>query len=130
MSERIGVTILGSTGSIGVSTLDVLQRHADRFRVVALTATGMLRRCFSSVWLHESLYAVMADLWRPRLRDRLQRWGDRSRCWRAWPGLERVAALPETDYVMAAIVGAAGLVADTGGGARASGCCWPIRKRW
>jgi hypothetical protein len=38
MSERIGVAILGSTGSIGVSTLDVLQRHADRFRVVALTA--------------------------------------------------------------------------------------------
>ncbi|HRZ53721.1 MAG TPA: hypothetical protein P5284_11195, partial [Candidatus Contendobacter sp.] len=38
MSARIGVAILGSTGSIGVSTLDVLSRHADRFRVVALTA--------------------------------------------------------------------------------------------
>ena len=34
----IGVTVLGATGSIGVSTLDVLARHADRFRVVALTA--------------------------------------------------------------------------------------------
>jgi 1-deoxy-D-xylulose-5-phosphate reductoisomerase len=38
MNTRIGVTILGSTGSIGVSTLDVLQRHADRFQVMALTA--------------------------------------------------------------------------------------------
>ena len=38
MSEPIGVVILGSTGSIGVNTLDVLARHPDRFRVVALTA--------------------------------------------------------------------------------------------
>jgi hypothetical protein len=49
MSGRIGVTILGSTGSIGVSTLDVLQRHADRFRVVALTANrdveGLFQQC-------------------------------------------------------------------------------------
>ena len=38
MSEQVGVAILGSTGSIGVSTLDVLRHHTDRFRVVALTA--------------------------------------------------------------------------------------------
>ena len=61
MSARIGVTILGSTGSIGVSTLDVLQRHADRFRVVALTADrdveGLLQQCLT----HEPSVAVMAD---------------------------------------------------------------------
>ena len=49
MNEPIGVTILGSTGSIGVNTLDVLQRHPDRFRVVALTAhqdvETLLRQC-------------------------------------------------------------------------------------
>ena len=51
MSERIGVTILGSTGSIGVNTLDVLRRHPDRFRVVALTAhqdvETLLQQCLS-----------------------------------------------------------------------------------
>jgi len=73
MSARIGVAILGSTGSIGVSTLDVLSRHADRFRVVALTAhrdvEGLFQQCLS----HEPEYAVMAD---PnaaeQLRNRLQ----------------------------------------------------------
>ena len=73
MNGRIGVTILGSTGSIGVSTLDVLHRHSDRFRVVALTARqdveGLYRQCLS----HAPDYAVMAD---PdaaeRLRERLR----------------------------------------------------------
>jgi 1-deoxy-D-xylulose-5-phosphate reductoisomerase len=73
MSERIGVAILGSTGSIGVSTLDVLQRHADRFRVIALTAHRDVEALFQQCLLHEPTYAVMAD---PDsagvLRDRLQ----------------------------------------------------------
>ncbi|MDS4059516.1 MAG: 1-deoxy-D-xylulose-5-phosphate reductoisomerase, partial [Candidatus Contendobacter sp.] len=51
MNARVGVTILGSTGSIGVSTLDVLRRHADRFRVLALTAhrdvEGLFQQCLS-----------------------------------------------------------------------------------
>ncbi|HZA29320.1 MAG TPA: 1-deoxy-D-xylulose-5-phosphate reductoisomerase, partial [Gammaproteobacteria bacterium] len=57
----IGVTVLGSTGTIGVSTLDVIARHRDRFRVTALTANGdvegLAEQCRR--WLPR--YAVMAD---------------------------------------------------------------------
>jgi 1-deoxy-D-xylulose-5-phosphate reductoisomerase len=111
MSERIGVAILGSTGSIGVSTLDVLQRHPDRFRVVALTAHRDVEALFQQCLIHEPDYAVMAD---PdsatRLRDRLQAAGRPIEVLAGVTGLERVAALPEVGYVMAAIVGAAGLL--------------------
>ena len=111
MNARIGVAILGSTGSIGVSTLDVLRRHADQFRVVALTAhrdvEGLFQQCLS----HEPEYAVMAD---PdaaeQLRGRLQSAGRPVEVLAGAAGLERVAALPEVGYVMATIVGAAGLL--------------------
>ncbi len=111
MSERIGVTILGSTGSIGVSTLDVLRRHPDRFRVVALTAhrdvEGLLQQCLS----HEPDYAVMADTTAAQqLRDRLRAAGRPVEVLAGAVGLERVAALADAAYVMAAIVGAAGLL--------------------
>jgi 1-deoxy-D-xylulose-5-phosphate reductoisomerase len=111
MNERIGITILGSTGSIGVSTLDVLQRHPDRFRVVALTAHRDVEALFQQCLIHEPHYAVMAD---PdsatRLRDRLQSVGRSVEVLAGVTGLEQVAALPEVSYVMAAIVGAAGLL--------------------
>jgi len=111
MNARVGVTVLGSTGSIGVSTLDVLGRHADRFRVVALTAhrdvEGLLRQCLS----HEPEYAVMVE---PdaaeRLRDRLRAAGRPVEVLAGAAELERVATLPEAAYIMAAIVGAAGLL--------------------
>ena len=111
MSERIGVTILGSTGSIGVNTLDVLQRHPDRFRVVALTAhqdvETLLQQCLSC----EPEYAVMADpKAADRLRGRLRAAGRPVEVLAGGEGLEQVAALPEVAYVMAAIVGAAGLL--------------------
>ena len=110
MNERIGVTILGSTGSIGVSTLDVLRRHADRFRVVALTAhrdvEGLFQQCLSC----EPDYAVMADAdAAEQLRDRLWVAGRPVEVLAGPGGLERVAALPEAAYVMAAIVGAAAI---------------------
>lgn len=111
MSGRIGVAILGSTGSIGVSTLDVLQRHADHFQVVALTAHRNVEALFQQCMIHQPTYAVMAD---PdaasMLRDRLQSAGRPVEVLAGVMGLERVAALPEVRYVMAAIVGAAGLL--------------------
>ena len=111
MSERIGVTILGSTGSIGVNTLDVLRRHPDRFRVVALTAhqdvETLLQQCLNC----EPEYAVMADpKAADRLRGRLRAAGRPVEVLAGGEGLEQVAALPEVAYVMAAIVGAAGLL--------------------
>jgi len=111
MNGRIGVAILGSTGSIGVSTLDVLQRHADRFQVVALTAHRDVETLFQQCLIHEPAYAVMADLdCAGMLRDRLQSAGRSVEVLAGAVGLERVAALPEVGYVMAAIVGAAGLL--------------------
>lgn len=111
MTARIGITILGSTGSIGVSTLDVLQRHSDRFRVVALTAHHDVEGLYQQCLRHEPEFAVMAD---PdaagRLRDRLRSAGRPVEVLAGAAGLEQVAALPSVAYVMAAIVGAAGLL--------------------
>ncbi|MFO1372669.1 MAG: 1-deoxy-D-xylulose-5-phosphate reductoisomerase [Candidatus Competibacteraceae bacterium] len=111
MSERIGVTILGATGSIGVSTLDVLRRHADRFRVVALTANRDVEGLFQHCLVHKPDYAVMADITAAeQLHERLRTTGQSVQVLAGVAGLERVAALPEAHYVMAAIVGAAGLL--------------------
>ena len=106
----IGVTVLGSTGSIGVSTLDVLTRHPDRFRVVALSAHHNARRLAEQCRRHQPRFAVMAD---PaaglELKRLLEDMPGRPEILTGVEGLEAVAASHETDYVMAAIVGAAGL---------------------
>ena len=111
MSGQIGIAILGSTGSIGVSTLDVLQRHPERFQVVALTAhrdvEGLLQQCLT----HKPEYAVMAAAdAAEQLRDQLHAAGCPVEVLAGVEGLERVATLPEVGVVMAAIVGAAGLL--------------------
>ncbi|MBK1720927.1 1-deoxy-D-xylulose-5-phosphate reductoisomerase [Thiocystis violacea] len=106
----IGVTLLGATGSIGVSTLDVLARHADRFQAVALTANRDAERLAEQCRQHRPKFAVMADADAAmRLRDLLADMPQRPEILSGVEGLEQVAALPEVDYVMAAIVGAAGL---------------------
>ncbi|MDD2769685.1 MAG: 1-deoxy-D-xylulose-5-phosphate reductoisomerase [Methylococcus sp.] len=107
-----GICILGSTGSIGVSTLDVVARHPDRYRVVALTANGNIDRLFEQCREHRPRYAVVIrDEVAADLRERLAAagLGDIDVLAGA-EALERVAALPEVDSVMAAIVGAAGLL--------------------
>jgi 1-deoxy-D-xylulose-5-phosphate reductoisomerase len=111
MKARAGVAILGSTGSIGISTLDVVRRHADRFRVVALSAHRDVEVLLEQCLAFEPDYAVMADETAAhRLRDRLRAAGRPVEVLAGAAGLERVAALPEVDQVMAAIVGAAGLL--------------------
>ncbi len=111
MSGRIGVAILGSTGSIGVSTIDVLLRHADRFRIVALTAHRNVEALFQQCLAHEPDIAVLVDpAAAERLRERLRAAGRSVEVRAGAAGLEQVAALPEAAYVMAAIVGAAGLL--------------------
>ena len=106
----IGVTVLGATGSIGVSTLDVLARHPERYRVVALTANTQEERLYEQCLAHRPEYAVMVD---PRaaetLQLRLASVAPEITVLSGVPGLNHVAALEQTDYVMAAIVGAAGL---------------------
>ncbi len=103
------VCILGSTGSIGENTLDVIARHPERFQVVALSAASRVDALAAQCRRWRPAYAVMpaaaqAEALRAALAD--------------LPGTEvldgedalaRIAALPEVDTVMAAIVGAAGL---------------------
>jgi 1-deoxy-D-xylulose-5-phosphate reductoisomerase len=107
-----GICVLGSTGSIGVSTLDVIGRHPDHYRVVALTANHNLDRLFEQCLRFEPDYAVMIDE-NPaaELRGRLAEAGlSKIQVLSGSKALEEVAALPQVDSVMAAIVGAAGLL--------------------
>jgi len=107
----IGVTVMGATGSIGVSTLDVLARHRDRYRVVALTAHTDVERLAEQCRVHRPRHAVMADAdAAERLRTRLRAVDSDIEVLSGTDGLCHVAAHADTDYVMAAIVGAAGLV--------------------
>jgi 1-deoxy-D-xylulose-5-phosphate reductoisomerase len=106
----IGVTVLGSTGSIGSNTLDVLRLHPERFTVVALTANrdvdGLYWQCLE--W--RPAYAVMGDVTAAQqLYERLRVSDLETQVLSGMAALERVVSLPQTDYVMAAIVGAAGL---------------------
>ena len=57
----VSITVLGATGSIGVSTLDVIARHPDRYRVFALTANRQVDRLFEQCLAHSPAFAVMVD---------------------------------------------------------------------
>jgi 1-deoxy-D-xylulose-5-phosphate reductoisomerase len=106
-----GVVILGSTGSVGASTLDVIARHRDALRVVALTARSNDARLFEQCLEHRPEVAVLVDwIAAARLAERLKSAGLPTRVLRGETALEEVVRLPETDVVMAAIVGAAGLL--------------------
>ena len=107
----IGLTILGSTGTIGVNTLDVVARHRERFRIIALTAHRDLDRLASQCEAWHPPYAVMVDETKAlELERRLAASAPGVRVLSGCAGLEAVASASETDYVMAGIVGAAGLL--------------------
>jgi 1-deoxy-D-xylulose-5-phosphate reductoisomerase len=104
-----GICVLGSTGSIGVSTLDVVGRHPGSYRVVALTANHNLDLLYEQCLRFAPAYAAMieeplAAALRQRLAGQVA-----TQVLSGVDALEEVAALPEVDSVMAAIVGAAGL---------------------
>lgn len=107
----IGVSILGSTGSIGVSTLDVLARHPEHFRVQALSANKSVEQLYHQCLEFRPSCAVMAD---PdaaeQLRQRLRSVAPEIEVGSGSDTLEAIVTSPDTDYVMAAIVGAAGLL--------------------
>ncbi|WJW76580.1 1-deoxy-D-xylulose-5-phosphate reductoisomerase [Thiohalobacter sp. IOR34] len=105
-----GLCVLGATGSIGRSTLDVVARHPRRHRVLALTANRDVDGLYELCRRHRPRYAVLADpASARRLEERLGQEGLPIEVLAGVEGLLRVAALPEVDAVMAAIVGAAGL---------------------
>jgi len=104
------ITILGATGSIGESTLDVVARHPDRFEVFALTARRSHERLLQQCLAHRPAYAVLSDpASAALLRAALATCGSRTEVLDGPEAAARVAAASETDLVMAAIVGAAGL---------------------
>jgi 1-deoxy-D-xylulose-5-phosphate reductoisomerase len=104
------IAVLGATGSIGRSTLDVIARHPDRFRVVALTASSQVDELAVLCARHGAAYACIADeSLAPALKRRLAECGAAATVLPGAPGLVTAATLPEVDCVMAAIVGAAGL---------------------
>lgn len=110
MSSPKNITILGSTGTIGVNTLDVIARHPDRFRAYALTANIRFESLLEQCRRFHPRYAVMLDTdAAEQLRSRLVSAGLDTEVLAGLEALERVSALPEVDFVMAAIVGAAGL---------------------
>jgi len=104
------LTILGSTGSIGVNTLDVVARHPDRFRVVALTAHKSVQKILEQCRRFEPRYAVLLDeASAERLQVEIRGAGLATEVLWGVDSLEKVASLPDVDTVMAAIVGAAGI---------------------
>jgi 1-deoxy-D-xylulose-5-phosphate reductoisomerase len=108
MKQRLA--ILGSTGSIGTSTLDVVSRHPERFEVFALTAASRVDELLAQCLRFQPRFAVMVDAARAAdLVQRLAAHGSTTRVLSAPSDLEWVAAHEDVDAVMAAIVGAAGL---------------------
>lgn len=110
MAEPHKVTVLGSTGSIGVSTLDVIARHPDRYQAYALTANSRHEVLYEQCVQFSPRYAVMLDEQGAiALSKRIKTAGLPTEVLLGDEALQKVASLPEVDAVMAAIVGAAGM---------------------
>lgn len=104
------VTVLGSTGSIGVSTLDVIRRHPDRYRAFALCAHSQLESLFAQCLEFRPQFAVLRDAGlAAELAERCRSAGLTTEVKFGVDALIEMSSLPEVDSVMAAIVGAAGL---------------------
>ena len=109
-SGTMGVAILGSTGSVGEHTLDVIARHPDRFHVAALGAHRNADRLAEQALRFRAPHVAIADpSAAARLEQELRARGAATRVLAGPGALEEIARLPEVDAVMAAIVGAAGL---------------------
>ena len=105
------ITLLGATGSIGASTLDVIARHPDRFRLFAVTASSSVDALLRICARFRPRFAVIADEGRAgELRDGLRAAGLSTVGLGGSAALAEVACAPDCDTVLAAIVGAAGLV--------------------
>ncbi|EER60425.1 1-deoxy-D-xylulose 5-phosphate reductoisomerase [Acidovorax delafieldii 2AN] len=108
MKQRI--TVLGSTGSIGTSTLDVVARHPDRFEVFALSAATQVDLMLAQCAQFRPSFAVMASAPHARLlEEKIKANGLKTNVLQSPDALEIIASNDEVDMVMAAIVGSAGL---------------------
>lgn len=105
------ITVLGSTGSIGVNTLDVIARHPDKYKATALTANSNVQLFTRQCIKHQPEYAVMVDAdAATQLEQNLRNEAPDIKVSAGAEALCEVASLRHVDQVMAAIVGAAGLL--------------------
>ncbi len=106
----ISVAILGATGSIGTSTLDVLSRNKDKYKVIALTANNNVDKLFEQCVEHMPKYAVVVnEAGADKLAAKMKTASLDIEVLSGVESLDLVSSFNETDYVVAAIVGAAGL---------------------
>ena len=107
-----GICILGATGSIGVSTLDVVARHSDQYKVIALTANTNIDTLFQQCLEHHPEVVVVVNEAKAQVfEDQLKNTPIANiKVLSGAKALEQVATLDNVDSVMAAIVGAAGLL--------------------
>lgn len=104
------ITVLGSTGSVGVSTLDVISRHPERFEVFALSAATKVDELLAQCARFSPRFAVMASAPHAALlAEKLEQNNLRTKVLSGPDAIEKIASHEEVDAVMAAIVGAAGL---------------------
>ena len=105
------LVILGATGSIGCNTLDVVAKHPELYQVLGLTAATQVDKLFAQIQQFKPRYAVMTN---PQAADKLRQLvKDANLPTEVWTGVQSLsdlAAHPDADMVMAAIVGAAGLL--------------------
>ena len=110
MNKKLNITVLGSTGSIGTNTLDVIERHPNRFQVFALTASTQVEKMLAQCARHRPVFAVMASAAHgQKLQEACQANGLATQVLCGSDAIQMVASHESVDAVMAAIVGAAGL---------------------
>lgn len=108
MKQRL--TVLGSTGSIGTNTLDVVARHPDRYEIFALSAATQVDLMLAQCARFRPRYAVMASAPHARLlAEKIKQNGLATEVLQTQDALETIASHAQVDAVMGAIVGAAGL---------------------
>ena len=108
--NKLRVAVLGATGSVGQSTLDVMARHPERYEAFALTASTRVDEMLTLCARHRPRFAVMADeAAAATLKTRVRELGLPVEVLGSAQALAEIAAHPDVDAVMAAIVGAAGL---------------------
>jgi len=104
----MNLAVLGATGSVGASTLDVVARHPDRYKVFALTANGSADALLKLCRIHKPRYAVLSGTQEnSSLRKEFSK--ETTELLFGTKALDEIAAHPDCKVVMAAIVGAAGL---------------------
>lgn len=104
------ITVLGSTGSIGTNTLDVVARHLDQYEIFALSASTQVDLMLKQCAQFTPKFAVMASAPHAlQLAEKLKQNGLQTQVLQAQDALEIIASHPDVDAVMGAIVGAAGL---------------------